>query len=198
MPAIEYLRAGVTSGRPIGVDEANRVINGYVVAELGAFKTGRGAFDRESLALIEKIINDSPDGVVSNYGHQENVGSSDALDAFLGRAKASWVDGNKVRANLHLDDVAFLSHNGGISRGERLLKRAKTDPGSFGSSLVLAAEKIRAKAGPPIWRPLEIASSDIVAIGDAVHGGILSADDSALQDEEIRIRWRNTKRRAGV
>lgn len=195
MVATEYLRAGVAAGRPIGVDEENKVINGYVVAEAGDFKTGRGKFDRESLAAIAKLINAAPDGMLVNYGHNPDVGSSDALDAFLGRAKNASVDGDKVRADMHLNPVAFLSHNGGVSRGERLLQRAKSDPASFATSLVLAADKARSGAGPPLWRPLAIQSSDVVYIGDAVHGGILSADDTEAQDDEAKIRLRNLKRK---
>jgi hypothetical protein len=192
--ATEYLRSGIAAGHPVGVDEESKVIKGYVVAEAGTFKTGRGAFNRDSLAAIADLINASPDGVVVNYGHNPDVGSPEALDAFLGRAKNAWVEGDKVRANMHLDPVAFLSHNGGVSRGERIMQRAKTDPKSFGSSLVLAPDKQRNGSGPPIWKPLAIQSSDVVYIGDAVHAGILSAD-AAEEDEDLRLRWRNTKRK---
>lgn len=192
----EYLRAGIATGNPVGVDSEQKVIFGYVVAQAGTFKTGRGEFDGESLAAIASLINAQPDGVVVNYGHHENVGSPEALDAFLGRAKNARVEGDKVRADLHFNPVAFLAHNGGVSRGERLLERARTDPGSFGSSLVVAVDKRRNGTRPPLWRPLAIQSSDVVYIGDAVHGGILSADDDQAQaDEDLRLRWRNRKRK---
>ncbi len=197
MVATEFLRAGIASARPVGVDEEAKVIRGYVLAEAGDFKTGRGKFDGGSLAAIVNIINAAADGVPSNYGHQPDIGSSDALDAFLGRAKNAYVDGDKARADLHLDPVAFLSHNGGVSRGERLMQRAKSDPASFASSLVVAADKERKGNGPPLWKPLAIMSSDIVSSGDAVHGGILSAEDTEGADDEARIRLRNLKRKAG-
>ena len=193
MANLESLRASAT-GSPIGVDEENKVINGYVVAEAGAFKTGRGEFDGASLAAIVKLINAASEGVLVNYGHHENVGSPEALDAFLGRAKNARIDGDKVRADLHFNPTAFMSHTGGVSRGERLLQRAKTDPGSFSTSLRVAVDKVRNGNGPPVWRPLAIRSSDVVYIGDAVHGGILSADDSGA-DEDLRLRWRNRKRK---
>lgn len=191
----EYLRAGIASG-VIGVDEENKVINGYVVAQLGPFKTGRGEFDAQSLAAIVKLINEQPDGVVVNYGHHDNVGSPDAMDAFLGRAKNARIDRDRVRADLHFNPTAFMSHTGGTSRGERLMQRAKTDPGSFASSLVLAVDRRpSARRGqPPTWHPTAIQSSDLVYVGDAVHGGILSADDRAA-DEELRLQWANTKRK---
>lgn len=193
----EYLRAGVASGQPIGVDEEAKVIRGYVVAQLGQFKTGRGEFDVSGLEAIVRLINAQPDGIVVNYGHHQDVGSPDAMDAFLGRARNARIDRDRVRADLHFNDVAFMSHTGGTSRGERLLQRAKTDPGSFASSLVLAADKRppARRGNPPTWHPVAIQSSDLVYVGDAVHGGILSANDPEA-DEELRIRWRNRKRKA--
>lgn len=194
----EYLRAGVASGQPVGVDEEHKVIRGYVVAQLGPFKTGRGEFDAEGLAAIVKLINSQPEGVVVNYGHHPDVGSPEAMDAFLGRAKNARVDRDRVRADLHFNPVAFMSSTGGASRGERLMQRAKTDPGSFASSLVLAADKRPGRRGqPPTWHPMEIQSSDLVYVGDAVHGGILSADDRAA-DDELRAHWADLKKKAGV
>ena len=76
------------------------------------------------------------------------------------------------------------------------MQRAKTDPGSFASSLVLMADKRPAarRGQPPIWHPMEIQSSDLVYGGDAVHGGILSADEQAA-DQELRAHWQNLKRK---
>ena len=197
MENLEYLRAGVASGQPVGVDEEAKVIRGYVVAQAGPFKTGRGTFEADGLAAIVKLINSQPDGIVVNYGHHENVGSPDAMDAFLGRAKNAWIDRDRVRADLHFNPVAFMSHNGGASRGERLLQRAKTDPGSFASSLVVASDKRPRRGQPPSWLPLAIQSSDIVYLGDAVHGGILSADERAAT-EELRAEWEELKKKSGV
>jgi hypothetical protein len=96
---------------------------------------------------------------------------------------------------MHFNPTAFMSATGGVSRGERLIQRAKTDPGSFATSLRVAVDKRPKNGGPPTWRPLAIQSSDVVYIGDAVHGGILSADDTEGQDDELRLRWRNLQRK---
>lgn len=193
MASTEYLRAGAY-GPPVGVDEENKIVRGYVVAQLGPFKTGRGEFDMSGLNAIVGIINATKDGVVVNYGHHPNVGSPEALDAFLGRAKNARIDGDKVRADLHFSSVAFMAHNGGLSRGERLMERFKSDPESFASSLVLSADKRPQRGGrPPLWQPMEIQSSDIVYVGDAVHGGALSADESAT--DELREQWEATKQK---
>ncbi len=155
----------------------------------------------------------SPEGVKVRYGHPD--GSTGAiLDSFLGRAKSPRLDGDKVRADLHLDPSAMLSANGGASAGQKVMTRAKSDPTSFGSSLAVKVEKnyrldnrghkkLDARGGvlPPIWEPLEIGASDIVDEGDAVHDGFLAAsieatEDATADDEELRIRWRHKQRKA--
>lgn len=189
----ERLSAYPASGSPSDVDEAGGIIKGFVVAEEGPFRTGRGAFDAQSLRTIVDLMAAQPDGVLVNYGHQEKTGTSEALDAFTGRAKNPRVDGTKVRADLYFNPVASLSENGGESRAKKLMIRAKTDPASFGNSLVLSSDKVfrldsRGRrmaddAGnplPPIWRPVGIVSTDIVYMADAVRGGFLNADDEAF------------------
>lgn len=189
---MEVLRSGSTGASPIGVDDTGRSINGYIVAEIGVFETGRGEFDRESLAAIVRLMNENPEGTPVNYGHYVDTGTPDALSGFLGFAKNARLDGNKVRADLKFDSSAFVLQNG-TNRGEYLLTRAKSAPASFGSSLVLKADKsyrLDARGRkqtdsdgallPPIWRPKVIRSSDLVSRGDATPGGLLSADDDAF------------------
>ncbi len=189
----EYLRAGFSpaftppASGDIGVDLENRVIRGLIAAEAGDFKTGRGTFDQQSLAAIARLINDEPDGVVVNYGHSDavgGVGSAASLDAFLGRAKNARIDGNRVRVDLHLSPVAFMGADG-ASLGQRVMQRAKLDPRSFATSLVLTADKLPSRNGsPPIWRPQQIQSLDVVRVGDAVHSGALAASLSATSPRQ--------------
>lgn len=196
----EMLRAAPVSANPVGVDRENNVINGYIVAQLGVFKTARGEFTSDSLKAIAKLMNNAGSGVPVNYGHHQDAGSSDTLDAFLGMSKNARVDGDKVRADLH-----FMPDASG--RAEKLMQRAEHAPGSFGSSLVLQAEKLHRLDNrghrklsadgsplPPIWMPLAVMGSDVVAVGDAVHGGFLSPDEGDA-DELLRARNRNRKRK---
>lgn len=205
----EILRSAASSANPVGVDRENNVIKGYIVAQRGQFKTGRGEFSDQSLAAIAKLMNASG-GVPSNYGHQQDPGSSATLDAFIGVAKNARVDGDKVRADLHLSPVAMLPDSTGHSRGERLMLRAESAPGSFGSSLVLMADKQfrldnrghrktdqQGNVLAPIWMPTAISGSDVVAIGDATNG-FLASDAPDESDELIRARWRNKKRKLGA
>jgi len=186
----DMLRAAPVPASPVGVDRENKIIRGRVVAQLGAFKTGRGEFTEDSLRAIVKLYKQHPEGVPANYGHHSDTGAAETLDAFIGVDKNARIDGDKVRADLHLNPVAFLPDGTGSSRGERLMLRAESAPTSFGSSLVLGADKLyrldnrsRRKTDengnvlPPVWMPNMLRSSDVVAVGDAVHGGFLSAED---------------------
>lgn len=207
---IELLRAEPAEARPLGVDDEAKAILGYVVADAGPFKTGRGEFDEASLKAIVKLINSEPVGLAVNYGHHaERPGTPEALDAFLGRAKNARIDEDRVRADLYFDPVAFLSVSGMVSRGHYLMARVKSDPASLSTSLVLNAEKIdrfdnrsrrklddRGNPLPPLWRPTGLLSSDVVSRGDAVHRGILAAENSGELDLKRR-RWEQKKRTAG-
>lgn len=173
------LRAYPVLANPVGVDEENKVIRGYVVAEVGPFKSGRGQFTHESLEAIVGLMLANPEGTKVRYGHPDGT-SEQALDSFIGWDKNPRIDGGKVRADLHLSPVAFLPpKNGGISRGEYLLTRAKLEPASLSSSLALDADEMfLSSQEPPIWTPTVIWASDIVDDGDAVHGAFLSAEDA--------------------
>lgn len=175
MPARQRLRSYQVTANPIGVDREKRVIHGYIIAEVGEFKSGRGQFNLQSLEEIVLLINAQPDGVKCRYGHP-GPSCVEALDSFVGWVKNARLDGNCVRGDLHLSEVVFLTPaSGGASRGEYLLARAEKEPNSFGSSLELEVEMLPQSSGPPVWIPTAILCSDIVDDGDAVHTGFLSS-----------------------
>jgi hypothetical protein len=199
-----------TAGRPIGVDQKARRINGMIVAQEGDFKSdGRGSFDEQSLAMIMRLIQAAPKGVKSRLSHATL--SDDGVSKYLGRVSEPWLDmitlerdGKQynlkaVRGNLQLSDTAFDGNpNGNI--GQYVLDLATEDPDALSSSLVLQTdfehrldEKGRPMKDddgnelPPLWRPTAIHGSDIVAIGDAVDG-LLSAgvNVAGLPDAIVR------------
>lgn len=198
----QWLRAGA-KGEIVGVDREAKVVRGYVVAQLGPFKTpGRGEFDEKSLDSIVSLMNARmPTGAKSRFSHPSE--SDDGLGKFLGRAKNARREGDKVRADLHLSPVAFTSPSGNL--GDYVLDLAESDPAAFGSSLVLQTDRefrlekdgTRSKGLdgedlPPLWRPTAIHASDVVDDGDAVHDGFLSAgavDFESLPDAIQRKGW---------
>ena len=164
------------SSSTVGVDAKAKIIHGYIVAEIGEFKTeGRGQFDGASLDAIVRLMQRNTLGTLVRYTH--GTFFEDAIGSFLGRARNPRRDGAAVRADLHLDPSAFVSPRGDL--GTYILTLAKSDPTSFGSSLVLDADKVPPPHGsyaPPIWRPTSVFASDIVFDGDAVHSGFLSPE----------------------
>lgn len=181
-------------GKPIGVDEEKKIIHGYVVAQKGPFKSkGRGEFDGLSLSSIMKLYGEHPNGLKSRFTHPSL--SDDGLGKFLGRSKMPRLDGDLVRADLHLDETSFNTPSGNI--GQYVMDLAKSDPGAFSSSLVLQkTEEFRLDANkrrlldkdgeelPPLWRPVKLHASDVVDTGDAVDD-FMSAELGALDIDQL-------------
>jgi hypothetical protein len=214
MPAtatqVKWLRAAAT-GRPVGVDRENRVLQGFVVAQSGVFKEKdpRGEFDLKSLRGIAALMKREPKGLKSRFTHPDL--SSDGLGNFLGRAKSPTIETIKVnrhgeelevqaiRADLHFSESASKTPNGDLAG--YVMDLADEDPDALSSSLVIEPiEEYRLnKDGtrqhdeetgmplPPLWRPVALHATDIVDTGAAVDG-LLSAQLSTegLPDEVVR------------
>ena len=192
MPAVpNRSRLASVKGRPVRVDREAKIIRGYVVAQLGPFKSqGRGEFDETSL---EQILAAWPkNGLRSRFSHPNE--SSDGLGKYLGRGRDPFrstvvIDGKEVpavRADLHLDPSAFRTPNGDL--GTYIMDLADNDPGALSSSLVLDKDEEwrLTKEGtpltdddgrelPPLWRVKRLYATDVVDEGDAVDG-ILSPE----------------------
>lgn len=195
-PEPNWLRADGL-GVPVGVDRDAGIIRGYAVAQRGPFKTpGRGEFDEDGLRAIVAQMNARPAGLKSRFAHPGL--SSDGIGTFLGRARSARLDGNTVRADLHLDPSSRSTPSGDL--GGYVMDLAQNDPEAFGSSLVLQAEKklrldakgqrLKDEQGedlPPLWYPRKLHASDVVDDGDAVHDGFLAAglDADELPDAAL-------------
>ena len=133
----EMLRTGVVlSDSSIGVDNEHNVIRGYVFAEAGDFKDKRGSFDSDALSRIVALGNANPKGIRSRLNHPNE--SDDGLTKQLGRAKNFRLedDGTRVRADLHLFDVAMKEPvGGGRPLGEYVMDLATEDARALSSSL---------------------------------------------------------------
>lgn len=192
----ELLRS-VAVGRPVGVDREKAILKGYVVAQLGPFKSeGRGEFDLPALEEIVRLGNAGKQ-MKARLGHETMCDT--ALGKYLGRptnfslSEAKAADGRivpAVRGDLHFDPTALQEPpGGGKPLGLYVMDLAESDPDALSSSLVLRVKKTyrRKPDGkletdpegnelPPLWWPLALRGSDIVDTGDAVDG-LLSADD---------------------
>lgn len=188
----EQLRIGACGAESLSVDNENKIVKGFTVAQSGPFKSlGRGEFDERSLRSIVRLIKSDPDGLPSYFGHAKPGENPHQLGKLLGRAKNPRIEeipvtrnGEKlmvkaVLADLHLNPTAFEGNpNGNI--GGYVMGLAASDPRAFGSSLVLeAAKEHRLNRGravldengnplPPLWRPLTLSSIDVVGQGESV------------------------------
>lgn len=208
MPAQpEYLRAGF-AGRPVGVDRKNEVLQGYVVAQEGPFKSdGRGEFDEAALREIVRLGNAPRGGLKARFTHPDM--SSDGLGKFLGRSRefsmGTAIDARTgkqvkaVRADLHFDPSAHQTPSGDLAK--YVMDLAESDPNAISSSIVVKADREfrlnkdgtpqtgpNGEELPPLWRPTALHASDIVDEGDAVDG-LLSSDQWANV-----LRWDHAQR----
>lgn len=132
-----YLRAQVARGIEHGADGVDReknVINGFAVMTKGLVKDMRGwEIDDVTLEQIVEAGNEYKLGLKSRFGHPNM--SNTALGTFLGRAKNFRIDGDIVRADLHISDSAFKTPDGDL--GSYVMDLAEQDPDAFGTSVVL-------------------------------------------------------------
>ncbi|MEM6979642.1 MAG: hypothetical protein AAF539_08215 [Planctomycetota bacterium] len=193
----EYLAVNMSSAidDQIGVDREAARINGYIVAEVGDFKDGRGSFDEDSLEAIVRLGNQDPRGIKSRLGHPNQ--SDDKLTRHLGRSKNFRLDpdGQRVRADLHLAASSLIEPvGGGRPIGLHAMDRAEEDSGSLASSLVVKSTKSKRRDAdnqplPDHWLPDQLKYSDLVSEGDATHGDLLSPEglDDYLEGSTRRL-----------
>ena len=83
---------------------------GYVVAQIGYFKSLRGQFTAESLRRIVSLMrgNDQRDGGTPVYFTHDIGADGERAGTFLGRARDARLDKDRVRADLHFSPAAFL------------------------------------------------------------------------------------------
>ncbi|MCR9210492.1 MAG: hypothetical protein NXI28_19875 [bacterium] len=154
-------------------------LHGFVVAEVGDFKDGRGHFDEQSLLRIVQLANRLPKGLKSHLGHATPF--SDGVTNFLGRATNFRLSdaGKKVRADLvfaasSLDEPV----GGGKPIGRFVIDRVHEDSDAIGASLVLRSKKSprfgpSGESLPDLWTPAFLRAVDIVSEGNAVHSDIV-------------------------
>jgi len=196
---------GLKSDEP-HVDREHGVLHGYAVIMKGILDDSRWwEIDDTALEQVMTLGNKGKIGIKSRFGHPNM--SSEALGTFVGRAKNFRRDGDIVRADLHFDESAYETPHGDLA--DYLMKRAETDPDSFGSSLAFEYELDRfdgydgdgmplyqkddkGNALPPLVRFTRLFASDMVdepaanegLFGESLFGGnvVLSAEATKILD----------------
>jgi hypothetical protein len=162
---------GIKDGKN-GVDIEHGAIFGFSVITLGP-AAGHGMdIDELTLDQVVELGNAAKVGIKSRFGHPNM--SNDALGTFLGRVKNFYKDGDRVRADLHLDKTSHETPNGDL--GSYVINLAETDPDAFGTSIVFSGEKEMrlnpdgttkkdtktGEALPPLARVKKLWSTDVV------------------------------------
>lgn len=120
-----------------GGDHQAGLIRGYSVITRGE-ALGHGHWiDGTFLNQVADAINAAPDGIKARFAHPSL--SADGLGSYLGRTKNAVVDGDTVRADLHLSPTAHQAPDGNLA--EYVMDLAEVDPSAFGASIVFSRHK---------------------------------------------------------
>ena len=180
MSKSKYFRAPVSRGikSTTGfVDRENQVIRGFSVISTGEAQGHNQEIDKTTLEMVAELGNASNLGIKSRFGHPAMSGS--AIGTHLGRIKNFSIDNDRVRADLHISDVAFESPTGG-NLGKYVMDLAEKDPDAFGASIVFPIgdtddnpneDGLKNEEGQlmPVTRPTQLRGVDVVdeaATGD--------------------------------
>lgn len=138
MPRRELFRAfaAETAPAPRGVDRDARVIRGYAVITRGEALGHDMWIDEVLLAQVVEAGNAKSSGLKARFTHPGLC--SDGLGKFLGRARNFVRDGDVVRADLYLSDVASKSPEGDLAG--YLMDLADDDDKAFGTSIVFSRD----------------------------------------------------------
>lgn len=135
----EKLRAEVARGlrAESPVDRDNHIIYGYSVISKGEAIGHDLEIDDVTLEQVVEKGNATKFGIKSRFGHPNM--SQSAFGTFVGRSKNFEIDGDRVRADLHIDPTAFESPKGNL--GGYVEDLAESDPAAFGASIVFELER---------------------------------------------------------
>lgn len=138
MPRRELFRAfaAETAPAPRGVDRDARVIRGYAVITRGEALGHDMWIDEVLLMQVVDAGNAKSSGLKARFTHPGLC--SDGLGKFLGRARNFVRDGDVVRADLYLSDVASKSPEGDLAG--YLMDLADDDDKAFGTSIVFSRD----------------------------------------------------------
>lgn len=189
-----WFRGPITEGLTGIVDLEKKIIHGFSVAEIGIASGHGEELDDQTLDDVVTLANKLKMGAPQRFGHPNM--STDSLGDWAGRAKNFRRDGDKVIADAHFSDAAFLNPS---RIADNLFVRAESDPTSFATSMVIRRdlafrlnedgtrqEDDSGEVLPPLIRPTMFLASDFVDSGAAT-SGLFSTSDVTLSSEATVI-----------
>jgi len=161
------------------IDRESGVIRGVTVAKAGLAKGHEAWLDRTFLLQIVDQANTRPQGIKARFGHPNMC--STALGTYLGRFHNYSYAGDKVMADLHLDETAKATPNGNLF--DYILDMAEKNPDMFGASIAFESSDFEAgeeevdgkKEKRNYFRLKNLRATDIVD-EPAATDGLFSAD----------------------
>ncbi|WP_447983790.1 hypothetical protein [Nitrospira sp. Nam74] len=175
--------------RSATVDETKGALYGYAVATKGEAKGHNMLLDDEFLDALVVAGNLKEAGIKSRFDHPN--ASSTSMGSFLGRSRNFRRDGDVVRADLHLSEVAKHSPQGNLHA--YTLKMAREEPEMFGASIVFSGTAIYQKDdegkemydAPRLARLERFLAADVVDDPAANPAGMFSAGPHESLAEKI-------------
>ncbi len=175
----------------IPIDSINRdtgIIKGITVARLGAARGHDGHLDKNFLLQVVELANTRPQGIKARFGHPNMC--STALGTYLGRFHDYAFHGERVTANLHLDETAKATPQGDLYN--YVLDMAEKNPDMFGASLVFESaafetaevEEHGKKTTRKLFRLKELRATDIVD-DPAAADGLFSSETIPAQASRL-------------
>jgi len=125
---------GIKGDDPVdreGGDYGAGLVRGVAVITRGEALGHDEWIDGEMLRQVSDAIQESEMGIKSRFTHPDMSG--DGLGKFLGRFKNSHIDGDIVRADLHLAESAHESPDGNLAK--YVMDLAEEDPEAFATSI---------------------------------------------------------------
>ena len=175
-----YFQSEVVFSAPSGgINRAAGIIHGVSIARIGTAKGHDGFIDKTFLMQVVDMAATRSQGIKARFGHPNMC--STALGSYLGRFHNYSYSGDKVTADLHLDESARNSPNGNLF--EYVLNMAESNPDMFGASLVFESDEFAVtetevdgkKKSQRYFRLKELRATDIVD-EPAATDGLFSAD----------------------
>jgi hypothetical protein len=166
------------------IDRESGVIRGVTVAKVGLAKGHDAWLDRTFLLQIVDQAGTRPQGIKARFGHPNMC--STALGTYLGRFHNYSYAGDKVVADLRLDDTAKNTPNGNLH--DYILDMAEKNPDMFGASIAFESSDFEEveetvdgkKMKLKCFRLKELRATDIVD-DPAATDGLFSADTLPAQ-----------------
>jgi hypothetical protein len=150
------------------VDRANGVIKGVSVITIGPAKGHGVKIDHRSLETVKQVADEFKSGVKFRFRHRKAGEYQSVVDETGGVLKNFSIDGNKVRADLHLFSSVPAETR------EKFFEMAEKMPDQFGLSIDFSgvSETIN---GEKYARCSELQSIDLTDTPAANHEGLFSA-----------------------